>query len=345
MKRIVFSCGLLAAFSVFGAPSPEAPVRREIAVSVIGLQRPEYPVAEESVERVIEYWKRGMDREIGNRPDLIVLPECCDTLPAASADQAVKARWTRMRGTRVLDAMRAYANEHSCYIVYASHRVRDDGRFANSSFLVDRAGKVAAVYDKVFPTAGEAESGECPVVPGTEAVVADTDFGRVGFVICFDLNFTELMKQYAAKRPDVLVFSSMFDGDFLQRNWARECQSYVVSSTGLSILPGRVIGPAGEELRNENYYMPTFTAKINTNCRVLHLDFNRDKFPAVIAKYGRRVEFRNPGGVGTFTLLSHDPALPVDEVMREFGLEPFTDYMIRSRTVRETSLRRVAPGR
>jgi hypothetical protein len=91
---------------------------------------------------------------------------------------------------------------------------------------------------------------------------------------------------------------------------------------------------AGGELRNENYYMPTFTAYINTNCRVIHLDFNREKFPEIIRKYGRRVTIRNPGSVGTVTLQSNDPALAADDVVKEFALEPLTDYLERARRVR-----------
>ena len=190
------------------------------------------------------------------------------------------------------------------------------------------------MYDKCFPMTTEMENADFPVVPGTEAVVADTDFGRVGFAICFDLNFPELVRAYAAKRPDVMLFTAAFDGDFLQRVWARECQAHVVSATTGSALPDRVIDPAGGELRNENYYMPTFTAYINTNCRVMHLDFNGDRFPGIIRKYGRRVTIRNPGSVGTVTLVSNDPDLPVDDVVKEFGLEPLSDYFSRVRRVR-----------
>ena len=218
-------------------------------------------------------------------------------------------------------------------------RERKDGRFANSCTLIDRTGKIVAIYDKNFPMTTEMDSPEFPIVPGTEAVVAETDFGRLGFVICFDLNFPELMRAYAAKKPDVVIFASAFDGDFLQRSWARECQAYVVSATVGAMLPGRVIDPAGGELRRENYYMPTFTAFVNTNCRVMHLDFNREKFPDVIRKYGRRVTIRNPGSVGTVTLVSNDPDLPADKVMEEFSLEPLTGYFARSRRVREQFLR------
>ena len=338
MKALGVVAVALIATAILGAESAE-PVkirRREIAVSVIGQARPSFKLEEASVAKAINYWIKGIDKEIGNNPDLVVLPEACDTL--AGLKGADKAKWIRMRGTKVQEALQAYAAEHKCYIVYSAHRERDDGRFANSCILIDRAGKVVAIYDKCFPMTTEMETSGFPIVPGSDPVVAETDFGRLGFAICFDLNFTELMQAYAAKKPDIIAFVAAFDGDFLQRSWARGCQAYVVSATTGPALPDRVIDPAGGELRNENYYMPTFTAYVNTNCRVMHLDFNRDRFSDVIRKYGRRVTIRNPGSVGTVTLVSNDPDLPADKVMKEFEFEPLTDYFARSRRVRAEHL-------
>ena len=319
------------------SPTSAEMVRREILVSVIGLNRPSYAPVAESVPKVIGYWIKAMDREIGNKPDLVVLPECCDTVPTKTPEE--KAAWIRLRGTKPLEAFQAYAARHGCYLVYATHREREDGRFANSSILIDRQGRVAATYDKVFPTVGESACEACQIVPGTKAVVAETDFGRLGFAICFDLNFHELLDEYAEKAPDVIAFSSFFDGDFLQRDWACRCGSYIVSSTCASWLEKRVVDPSGTELRHENYYQPTFTARVNTNYRVLHLDFNRVKFPAIIAKYGRRVSIRNPGSVGIVTLLSNDPELPVDQIVKEFQLETYREYLARSREARVKALR------
>jgi len=334
--RVLCSLLTFALFHVVSGQALADVCRREIAVSVIGLDRPALPPVAESVPKVVKYWVDAMDREIGNRPDLIVLPECCDTVPTTSP--AEKAAWIRLRGDAVLETVKAYAAAHRCYIVYSAHRERDDGRFANASRLIDRTGKVVACYDKVFPTVGESGSKECPIVPGTEAVVAETDFGRVGFAICFDLNFDELKRMYAEKRPDIICFSSFFDGDFLQRSWARDCQSYLVSATCADWLEKQVVDPAGGILRCENYYQPTFTVKINTNRKVLHLDENRLKFPSIQKKYGPRVSIRNPGRVGTVTIASNDPALPVEDIIREFKLETYTDYLNRSRRVREEAL-------
>ena len=332
MSRLFVCMMCVLALPVFGDIC-----RREITVSVIGVSRPSLPPVKESVPKVVRYWIDAIDREIGNRPDLVVLPECCDT--PDTKNHAEKAAWIRLRGTAVLDALKAYAAEHRCYIVYSAHREREDGRFANAAQLIDRTGKVVACYDKMFPTVGESGSRDCPIVPGTEAVVAETDFGRVGFLICFDLNFDELKRAYAAKKPDILCFSSYFDGDFLQRSWARDCQAHMVSATCANWLEKQVVDPAGGVLRCENYYLPTFTVKVNTNCRVLHLDGNRTKFPAVLKKYGQRVSIRNPGRVGTVTIASNDPSLPVEDVIREFGLETLTDYLERSRKVRTEALK------
>ena len=329
-------CAMAAVVSCADALADGSVRKREIAVSVIGLDRPSLPPVAESVPKVVKYWIDAMDREIGNAPDMIVLPECCDTVPTES--QADKAAWIRLRGDTVLDAVRKYAAAHRCYIVYSAHREREDGRFANSSRLIDRSGRVVACYDKMFPTVRESGSRECPIVPGTEAVVAETDFGRVGFAICFDLNFEELKRMYAEKAPDIICFSSFFDGDFMQRAWALDCQAYMVSATCANWLEKQVIDPAGGVLCVGNYYLTTFTVKINTNYKVLHRDENKKKFAAIVRKYGQRVSIRNPGSVGTATLLSNDPALPVEAVMREFSLESYTDYLNRSRRVRSDAL-------
>ena len=105
---MVLAAAAAAAMAASGAKAE----RREIAVSVIGLSRPSLPPVAESVPKVVKYWIDAMDREIGNGPDLVVLPECCDTVPTKT--QAEKAAWIRMRGDAVLDAVRKYAAEHRC---------------------------------------------------------------------------------------------------------------------------------------------------------------------------------------------------------------------------------------
>jgi predicted amidohydrolase len=115
--------------------------------------------------------------------------------------------------------------------VFNSYRQRKDGRFANCTYALDRDGDVVAVYDKVYPTPDEIEWKELPIVPGEGPVAVDTDFGRLSFATCFDLNFRDLLMATAALKPDVIAFCSAYNGDFWQRTWSYTCRSYLVGCT------------------------------------------------------------------------------------------------------------------
>ena len=99
-------------------------------------------------------------------------------------------------------------------------------------------------------------------------------------------------------------------------------------------LPKTVVGPSGEEL----LYFPegrighrkTITVTINTNFRVIHYDDNKPKLAAALKKYGTRIYITDPTRAGTFTLYSADPALPVDDVVKEFGMETWHEYYDRT---------------
>ena len=268
-----------------------------------------------------------MDKEISKCPDLIVLPEGVDSWGGATP--AEKLEWVRRRGNLLLKEFSSYAREHRAYIVVNSYRQRSDGKFANSSFLLDRDGDVIAVYDKVYPMPDEMLWKEFPIIAGKGPVVAETDFGRVGFAICFDLNFRDLIMAYRREKPNIICFSSAFNGDFWQRTWALTCRSYFIGST-LGNLSKDAWGPSGESIFHTQGYFRTGTFKINTNYAVCHLDGNWDALQKASDKYGRDVEVRNPGAVGCVTLLSYNPDKPVDEIVREFGLVLWDDYYDRA---------------
>lgn len=339
MRYRVLLLGVLAVFDLVADLPPRCdpevvrkPVtvcRREIKVAIIGADRPTGPadVAQATAETCFAYWKRWMDKEIANKPDLVVLPE--GVLSFRGYGPEKKLTVVRNCGDRLLKKFQAYAKEHACYLSFNAYRQRSDGRFANTSFFLDREGDVIGVYDKVYPTPGEIEWKEFPIVPGERPVVVETDFGRVGFATCFDLNFRDLIEAYAKEKPDVICFQSAYDGDFWRRVWSYTCRAYLIGCT-VGHLAKEIDGPSGEVIMHSHNYFFTSTTKINTNCRVIHLDDNWGGIQKAIDKYGDRFEMRNPGAVGAVTVLSHDPALPIDDIIREFGLILWDDYYARS---------------
>jgi len=338
MVRILFVLTAVAAGAALRAEPLDpkvvqkdvAVVRREITVSVIGesLARAPKDWRTGGVRQMVAYWTAAMDREIGNRPDLVVLPEICDVwLGLSPAD---KRTWLDLRGTAVFEAFRAYAAKHRCYLAYPTYRHRSDGMFANATILFDRAGDVVGVYDKFHPTVRDLGNASVPVVPGTSTTVVRTDFGRVGLVTCFDLSFREIREMYAQAAPDLLAFSSYFDGGFLQRTWAVDCEAYLAGAT-VGNLDKTLVGPDGAEIaRHSGELVRTFSAKVNLNCVVFHQDFNVEALGRAKAKYGAKVEVRFAGPTGLGVLLSNDPALPAQAVARDCGLETWRDYRART---------------
>ena len=90
-----------------------------------------------------------------------------------------------------------------------------DGRFANRSFLLGPDGAVRARYDKVhmFDVAvSEAETyrESAGYRPGGRAVVVDTDLGRIGMTVCYDVRFPALYRRLAQAGAQVLTVPSAF---------------------------------------------------------------------------------------------------------------------------------------
>jgi len=173
------------------------------------------------------------------------------------------------------------------------------------------------------------------ISPANETVVIDTSVGRLGALICYDLNFMEVFKALRGQRPDIIFFPSMFRGGLRARYLALECACYVVvSNQGSSQLinpVGRVLNKA--DARQESFPMlPQYLEEtINLNYGVYHLDDNMRVMKKLRNKYAGRIRFENAQAEAVFLLESLDPKLSIERVAKEFKLEASLDYYDRAR--------------
>jgi predicted amidohydrolase len=79
---------------------------------------------------------------------------------------------------------------------------RDGAAIYNTSVLLDREGRVAGKYRKVYLPREEIESG---LTPGRGYPVFQTDFGRVGMMICYDVFFPDPARALAAQGADIIL--------------------------------------------------------------------------------------------------------------------------------------------
>jgi deaminated glutathione amidase len=97
-------------------------------------------------------------------------------------------------------------------------------RVANRSYLITRDGEIAARYDKlhlfdVDLAGGESYRESTYCRPGTNAVLADLPFGRLGFSICYDLRFPALYRSLAIGGASFIAIPSAFTKQTGEAHW------------------------------------------------------------------------------------------------------------------------------
>jgi predicted amidohydrolase len=230
-----------------------------------------------------------------------------------------------------LERVRDLARRHKLIIVWPRLEYDAVRKIRNTSILVGRNGEVIGRYDKMFPTIPEMEKG---VVPGTVAPVFETEFGRVGLLICFDLNFPEVRVALKQNKPDLVVFSSMYRGGLQAQALAYELRTFVLTSIASEL--GLIIDRAGRIIK-ESTYEVLAVAPINTNSVSLHMDFNWTKMDAMLAKHGPALTF-DYHTREAFVVIESSLEQDIETIVKEFQLEPADAYFDRSRRVRGETL-------
>lgn len=78
---------------------------------------------------------------------------------------------------------------------------KEHGKLYNSTVFWGRDGKVIDVYHKIHLAGDESKV----FVPGEKLHVVDTEFGRIGMAICWDMQFPEMARNLARKGCDLIV--------------------------------------------------------------------------------------------------------------------------------------------
>lgn len=298
---------------------------RRVCLSAIGHApfeaRPTYRESVDYARQQLDHW---MDKVLPDKPDLIAFRECCDRPSGYSRAECLD--YYQERGMVILDHLRARAAREGTNIAYSAVVQAKDGWMRNRTTFIARDGSISGIYNKNHLVWEENTETSCKF--GREAPLIDLDFGRVGGVICFDLNFDELREKYVRSRPDLLVFCSMYHGGFVQQHWAYSCRSWFVGA--VAGLPCSVIDPTGRIVAQSTNYFPYVTCTVNLDCVVAHLDYNWDRLDAIRAKYGRGVHVSDPGLLGSVLVTSETEGVSAADMASEFGLELLDDYMARS---------------
>jgi predicted amidohydrolase len=185
--------------------------------------------------------------------DLVALPE---VWPLQGSATLIREAAEPMPGPRT-DRLAEFAARHHVWVHGGSLLERDDERIFNTSVLFDRSGELVATYRKIHlfdaDPPGAVPSRESSVFSaGSQVVTAETEFGRVGLSICYDLRFPELYRALAVQGATILFVPAAFRYETGVDHWepllrarAIEDQAFVVAAAQWGTW-----GPPGRERRN-----------------------------------------------------------------------------------------------
>ena len=228
----------------------------------------------------------------------------------------------------------ALAKRFGSYVVCPVLERKKD-RIYNASVLIDRDGGIEGIYHKVHPTLSELEVG---VTPGESVRVFETDFGRVGILVCFDVVFPDRWREAKVKGAEIVFWPSAYDGGLPLRSRASDLELYVVSAMPKTECV--ILDITGYPIASTGCYTDVAWAQIDLEKRLFSTDYNMAKHQAIVAKYGQRMSIHVLSGEGAFTLESSDPKVTVADVVREFQLETQQDYFARSAAQQDAARRK-----
>lgn len=268
-----------------------------------------------------------LDLALKHKPDLVCLPETFPSVavPAKRAEEKAET----VPGPTV-DACAKRARENRCYIICPVETTRD-GRVYNSAVVIDRNGDVLGIYDKLYPvtTTSDYTEMESGVTPGANPGVFDTDFGKIGIRICFDVGFPESWAEMAGLGVKLAFWPSAYNGGFPLNVYAALHRMYVVTSVRTD--RSRIIDPLGTTLCETDRQVNILCRDINLDFAVCHYDFNYSIPDLILSDYGDRVNVTSRPDDGLFLVEPTDPAVTIDELTARYGFESADQYFCRHR--------------
>ena len=183
--------------------------------------------------------RRLIENAVEQGARLVVLPEFFSIMVMKEDDMVAACE---QAGTGPMQKFLAeMARRHSIWIVGGSIPLvaNAPNKVRNACLVFDEHGEQVARYDKIhlfnLDLGNEHYHEGKTIEAGTQVVVVDSPFGRIGLAICYDLRFPELFR--AMSNVDIIVLPSAFTAttgkvhwEILVRARAIENLAYVIAA-------------------------------------------------------------------------------------------------------------------
>jgi predicted amidohydrolase len=230
-----------------------APAPRRVSVAAVNFRPRSTKSAAENVAKFIE----AIEGAVNDKTDIILLPEGITVVGTgqkyADVAEPIPGPTTAKLGEE--------ARKKHCYIVAGVYE-KEGPAVYNTAVLIDRSGNVAGKYRKVYIPREELEAG---ITPGSDYPVFRTDFGQVGMMICWDLQYADPARALARRGAEIILLPIWGGEQALGKARAMENQVFLASS-GYDY-PTYIMDPKGEILSQASKVGEAAKAVIDLNRR------------------------------------------------------------------------------
>lgn len=167
---------------------------------------------EENKKENAEKAERMLREAAANGCDIAVLPEMWNTPYSNDFFRG----YAEAADGRTVEFLSGLAGDLGIYIVGGSIPEIDGGNVYNTSFVFDRNGERIARHRKAHLFDVDIKGGirfieSETLTPGDEVTVFDTEFGKMGLAICFDVRFPEMFRKMALEGAQVIFLPAAFN--------------------------------------------------------------------------------------------------------------------------------------
>ena len=180
--------------------------------------------------------------------------------------------------------MAEWARKYHLLLVGGSVPESADGLLYNTGFVYDPDGNLLARHRKVHlfdvDLPGMRFHESHTFTPGSEVTVFDTDFGRMGVAICFDVRFPELFRAMARRGAELICLPAQFNMTTGPAHWESTLRTRAVDNEVFFVAASAaryegfsyecwghsmIIDPYGTALASADETEQTLLAEINLN--------------------------------------------------------------------------------
>jgi deaminated glutathione amidase len=166
--------------------------------------------------------------------DFIVIPEFYMALATPKSGLQPAEVAEPLDGPFV-SALKEAALENEIYVVCGMYEstIDDGGRAYNTTVFIDRSGQLLHSYQKTHLYDAFSYKESDTIIPGeNQYKVVETEFGKIGLMVCYELRFPEIARQFALQEAEVLLVpAGWMAGPMKEDHWQTLIRARAIENT------------------------------------------------------------------------------------------------------------------